>query len=569
MKKKIPSLLPFLFLLMAMQTAKAIAPRIWDITYGVSRYNSDFGRDVAVLSSGNSIVVGDVEGLTPPFYYSNITVSKFNKSGGFVSTYSSDFFAQNQREETIRILVKEPYIYVLGTAIYNNGVDPSDTDIFLIKLDTSLSLQWIRSFNGILTGDQPDDKAVDMGMDAYENIFVTGTTQRDGTGTDILLLKYNASGGLQWIKYNTSSGNASDVPVALKVSPTGYCYIAGTKNHATMGTRLTAMKYASTGVKIWEKYNDVIYSMAYTDEAAAISYDPVTEDVYVTGRGEHSPGDYDWVVAKFDGPTGVKLWSKRYAGLSGYTDDRGVDISYFNQGALYVCGNQFGASGGSNSLNMVLKKLDPSTGNTLWSKTFSGPTNERDLCSSLMVVPSGNIYVMGTSERTGFGMQNYFIVLKYTPSGTVEFRDSLYYTLNGACMYHSTYALKAAYNSTLNRLVVLGRYAECTTGFVSKWVLTCYNPVSLKTGNENFAMAENPHIVTVFPNPVYDYFTIQSDRLLERIIVTDLTGRKIHEAEINAAQVQIESSQWPAGAYTLQLMTEGQKMLTRKIIKNQ
>lgn len=564
MKKSFPLQL-FLFSWLSITLSTNAAPfRKWDFTAGGSRYNLDYSRDVAVLSSGSSIVVGDREGLSAPNYYSDISVVKYDRDGNQTGIYSLDLFAQNQDEETIKVLVKEPYIYVLGTAVFNN-VTSSDKDIFILKLDTSLNYINRNSYNGLSLGASfPNDVAIDMGMDMFQNIYIVGSTQRTASGTDMVWLKYDSGLTLLETKFNTSSGAFTDVPAAMKVSPLGYCYIAATKYDAAKGNRITGMKYAANGVKIWEKYHDVKLTLNLNDEAAAISYDPATEDIYITGRGENSSGDYDWAVVKFDGPTGTRLWYKRFAGLSAYAYDRGVDISYFNSGALYVCGNLYGTSGGSNSVNMILKKLDPLTGSAIWSKTFSGPSNEDDYCSSLLVSPSGTAYVMGTSERIGFGNQNYFIVLKYSSSGTAYFTDSLYYTL-GACSFHSTYALKGAYNTALDQFTVVGRYLACTTSLISKWVVTSYTTSSFRQSDTEALAGDSRDDIMLFPNPASSVFVVQSDEANDAVIVRDISGRIIFESGLPSDRIEINASDWSRGLYSVTIR-RGERYILKKLI---
>jgi hypothetical protein len=71
----------------------------------------------------------------------------------------------------------------------------------------------------------------------------------------------------------------------------------------------------------------------------------------------------------------------------------------------------------------------------------------------------------------------------------------------------------------------------------------------------------------VFPNPVKDILTIRnpSGVSFERVIITDLSGKKIREQTGN--QTLIDVSQLPPGMYLLQIASEGEKSVT-KFIKN-
>jgi hypothetical protein len=556
-------------LLLSAGTLNAVAPRQWGITNGGTHYSTPSDKDAVILPSGNVIAISSIDGVTPPLFLSDIRITKFDANGVEIGTYTKDFWGQNQDDLPKRIILSGSFIYVMGTAHYNNGVS-QDLDIFILKLDTSLAFQGSNFFNGTNGAANADDQGVDMGKDNAGNIYVTGTTVRAASGTDIVMLKYNSSLSPLFTKYNTSAGNAVDVPVALKVGGLGTCYLAATKSSATLGTRISASKWASNLTKIWEAYHDAKAGAAFNDEASGVSFDPATDDIYVTGRGEFTSGDFDWTVARFDGAAGTKLWAKRYAGtLSGITD-KGADISFFNSGALYVCGSLYNLVSGVSATHILTKKLDPATGTTTWSRSFAGPTNENDNAAAILVTPGENIYTIGSSERGMFGTQSYFIALKYNASGTSVWKDSLYFILNGACNNHSTFGLRAVYNSTLQTLIGIGHYDECTTSFRNILVLAKYAPTSfsLKQDGKNPESASGSFDnISVYPNPVNSEFTISNDEEITAVNITDLTGRIVYSSAPAERVINVNSSAWPAGIYTV-IIYCGSVKTYRKIVKN-
>lgn len=240
-------------------------------------------------------------------------IRKIDKSTGAILNESFiDFYGGERTDVAVKVLIAEPYVYVIGTSTFTSS--PFDKDIVVIKTDTSLNTIWTRNINN--TGN-PDDVAVDAGLDIFGNLYVLGNTTRTTTGGDILLRKYNSSGTVLFTKFYTSTGgNYSDAATALAVEPNGVCNITGYYNSGTLGTRLLALKVWSNGAQLWAKYHDVTTGAVRPDEGVSVSSDPVSGDVFVCGRGQNSLGNYDWVVVRFAGSDGTKLWNKKYIGTS-------------------------------------------------------------------------------------------------------------------------------------------------------------------------------------------------------------------------------------------------------------
>jgi alpha-tubulin suppressor-like RCC1 family protein len=80
-----------------------------------------------------------------------------------------------------------------------------------------------------------------------------------------------------------------------------------------------------------------------------------------------------------------------------------------------------------------------------------------------------------------------------------------------------------------------------------------------------FSFQEAANSFKIFPNPVKDVLTIRNEVgvSFKRIIITDLTGKKISEQTGN--QTQVDVSQLPPGMYLMQITSEGKKSVTKFI----
>src|SRR5205085_5575467 len=88
---------------------------------------------------------------------------------------------------------------------------------------------WMQSYNGSGNG---NDVSNAITIDGSNNIYITGYTTGIGNSKNILTLKYNSSGVLQWAaQYN---GSNSDEAYAITLDASNNVYITGysTGNHS-------------------------------------------------------------------------------------------------------------------------------------------------------------------------------------------------------------------------------------------------------------------------------------------------------------------------------------------------
>jgi len=97
-------------------------------------------------------------------------------------------------------------------------------DVFLLKYNSLGVLQW-----NITWGGDNDDIGEAIIVDSSDNIFLGGCTVSFGTkGKDMLLLKYDSFGVLQWNE--TWGGNYLDLCYAMTLDSSGNIYFAGQTN---------------------------------------------------------------------------------------------------------------------------------------------------------------------------------------------------------------------------------------------------------------------------------------------------------------------------------------------------
>ncbi len=501
-------------------------PLLWSQSYqrpgsaGIGTPPLESYTDMKELSSGSIIAVGNAAGLNG-VSYSDAMVRKINAgTGSIISENYIDYYGGTRNDVAVKVLVAEPYIYIIGTAEYS--VSPYDKDIFIIKKDTSLNTIWSYGYNN--TGN-PNDMAVDAGLDMFGNIYVLGNTTRTATGADIVLLKLDPNGTALFTKFYSSTGNYTDMAKGMAVELNGICNITGYYTNATLGSRMLALKVWSNGVQLWVKYHDVTSGAIQPDEGLAVSYDPSSNDMFICGKGTNASGNFDWVVVRFAGSDGTKVWNTKYAG-SNNSNDAGVKVIY-DSGELYTCGYISTSVSGVVSQNIQLRKLKSVNGSAIWTKTYnflngaSGASVEN--VTSMILSPAGNIYLGGTvSLPTPSSYDLYHLVLNYNSAGIQQWAHM-----------QSTSSFSSFQGLDVNALVYSGdENAVYAGGF--KWStmsLISYSTL-LKLGPTfiNAPVAEKSDLITrsivCYPNPAINELHLkQPATAAGTLFLYDLNGK--------------------------------------------
>ena len=293
-------------------------------------------------------------------------------------------------------------VYVCG--VTSGGIDGNSSagnrDTFLVKYNSSGVKQWTRQL-----GNSYYDDAYGVSLDAAGNAYVCGLTyySLDGNtdlgGDDVFLVKYDPSGVKQWTRQTGS--DSTDYAFGLAVDPAGDAYICGTTSGALAGETS-----AGSGDIILIKYNssgDIQWNRQMGTSGAEHAYDVAvgpSGDVYVCGftsgglDGNTNAGSADLFLAKYDS-SGARQWTRQMGTVS---DDSAYGVSVDSSGAAYVCGVTNGGLDGNTSVGGVdffLVKYDPS-GARQWTKQMG--TGSPDNAADVSVDSSGAVYVAGFTE---------------------------------------------------------------------------------------------------------------------------------------------------------------------------
>jgi hypothetical protein len=306
----------------------------WEARYNGPGRSPEAVIAMALDSQGNVIITGQSEGGSG--FSIDIATIKYNSAGveQWVTRYNSP--ANFDDYPNSLVIDSKDNIYIAGQIRVAPG---AYFDYVTIKYNSSGQQQWIKTFNGTGGG---DDKANSIAVDGAGYVFVTGVSNIDKNAaylTDIVTIKYDASGNEVWKSQYDGPGKSSDGAVSVKLDVAGNIYVAGS-SHGGISSQMdfATIKYNSLGVKQWEaRYNA---SGGNTEEVHAMVLD-TNGDIYVTGNSSGVTGR-DYTTVKYNS-LGVQQWIMRYNGTGNAYDDA-LSIAVNSSGSVAITGSSPGST---------------------------------------------------------------------------------------------------------------------------------------------------------------------------------------------------------------------------------
>jgi hypothetical protein len=267
----------------------------------------------------------------------------------------------------------------------NVGGNRGGYDVWVVKFDASGIIQWMKSYGG--TGDDFANRAIQTTDGGY--IFIGYSTSRDGDVSsnlgegDLWVVKIDASGAITWQKTYGGSGDEFAYYGIIQTKEGGYALVGSSASR--------------------------------------------------NGDANGNHGGYDMLVLKLSA-TGTVQWSKNYGGSE---DDYGNLIVENNDGSYTISGDTYSKNGnitgnhGTGTLDTWIARLSTS-GNIIWKKCLGGSDDEFN--ASLITTSDGSILVGDyAGSHDGDVRGNHGVVadggdmwlVKINSGGTIEWTKTL------------------------------------------------------------------------------------------------------------------------------------------------
>jgi hypothetical protein len=270
----------------------------WIRTYNNSdTIADDIGKIIKIDNAGNLYVVGiSYGGISTKF---DAVVIKYNQAGSQIwlnkynnSTYNNDDFIYDA------VLDNSANLCITGftqtSALINK-------DILLVAYDSSGNRQWVQTYNNSTFNG--DDRAYSITADSQNNFIITGKTT--SANRDLITIKYTGAGIFTWAKvYNNSSVNGHDEGICVKadrqnnIYVTGYTFTAASSSNSDIVT----IKYDASGSQKW--FQQFSGASGDNDSPSWLQLDSMN-NVIVTGSSRGNNSELDFITIKYSQSSGI------------------------------------------------------------------------------------------------------------------------------------------------------------------------------------------------------------------------------------------------------------------------
>ena len=255
-----------------------------------------------------------------------------------------------------------------------------------------------------------------------ENLPAAGSSLEataSGTLADGSTVIVNADGTVSAVAQDTVGWLAtlgstiSDSGMGIGVDSSGNVYAAGHSYSSTENSdSMLIVKYNNSGVIQWQRNLGKSGSGEYGESIAVDS----SGNAYVVGYSQSGgSGGNEILIAKYD--TDGNIQWQRTLGGSNYEDGRSIAVD--SSSNVYVVGVTQSTGSGSN--DFIIAKYN-SSGSIQWKRALGGSSS--DFAYGISVDGSGNAYVTGYTTSVGSGSRD-VIIAKYNTSGSIQWRRVL------------------------------------------------------------------------------------------------------------------------------------------------
>jgi hypothetical protein len=327
----------------------AIGDRIWAKTYGGTYWDVAFS--VQQTSGGGYIVAG----YTGSFGVSgnDILLIKMDEYGNvdWAKTYGGTY---NERAFSVQQTSGGGYIVAGYTTSFGAGAD----DIFLIKTDENGNVQWAKTYGGT-----DWDVAFSVQQTSGGGYIVAGYTG-SWPNYDLFLIKTDADGNIQWAK--TYGGTDWDYASSVQQTSDGGYIVAGTTWSFGAGGDILLIKTDADGNVEWAKtYGGTDYDEAFSVQQTSDGGYIVVGETWSFGAGG------DILLIKTDADGNVE-WAKIYRG----TDwDGASSVQQTSDGGYIVAGATWSFSAGAEDIFLIKTDENGDIGSCSIVQDFSPTVN--------------------------------------------------------------------------------------------------------------------------------------------------------------------------------------------------
>jgi hypothetical protein len=290
------------------------------------------------------------------------------------------------------------FIYEVGHIYLGTGVG---FYAFIAKYDALGKCNWSQLYNSTKY-----DKFYGVAID-YSGDICVGGYLKNGSDSDVLIVKYNAENTQLWNCSWDSGFQEHDETYGIVVDASNNIYLAGLLYNSSISNNDgLLLKFNPNGEVVW---NQTWSGIANADRWEDIAIDG--NSLYLVGTTSSiGAGMDDVIVAKYD-LDGELIWNHTWGGDQ---NDRGYGIAVDGAHNIVITGRTW--SSGAGESDAFIAKYS-SAGTFLWAETAGGAFLD---CSYSITVDNRNdIYIAGGTEPydTGMIVDYEGLIIKFDSTG--------------------------------------------------------------------------------------------------------------------------------------------------------
>lgn len=368
---------------------------------GSSPSSSDEAQGIALTSSGDPVAAGFSKNSGES---NNITCFRSDPATCDTAWTNMVLTPANGSDKVYDIVRDAAGDFFLTGRIDSDPSFAADDDLWVAKMNAAGTLVWNVSYG---SGAGLEDRGSYIRVATSGNVYVTGR-RWNGADYDVLTVKYNASGAMQWAEVY-DGGNGGDEPAGLAIDAAENIIVAASSQVAGDTTfNAIVLTYDQAGAQ----QSLGTFDGGDDDQAAALALS-TSGRRHLAVTSDLDPGvaeDLRMQVVTFDAAGNV-LWTAAHNTAG--TDDHADDITVNQQGQVLLTGHTNGGSPTDPDYDATTLLFAPD-GTELWSDTYASPGDSSDIPSRIALTTDG--FVVGGYTTDPANMRD-AMVIKYT--GTI------------------------------------------------------------------------------------------------------------------------------------------------------
>ena len=400
---------------------------LWQRAFDGPKHWHDQSSAIALGPGGVLYVTGNTP--NPDFYAETLLLEYDAATGNLLNTVVHSTGLNAFEYGGSVVTDASGNVYVAGAL----GAD--GTDALVLKYDASGVLQWMRTWDGPAFEPYTLDSAGKVVIDPNGDVVVLIHGVMASNHPDYVVVKYAPDTG-DTIWTSIVGDNGEDAPRDMELDAGGDIYVTGTHGVFQTSKFFTIKLRGTDGALLWQAYD----SLAFTNSAMALALDGAG-GVYVTGSWDPdddvSNSNDNMRTVKRDAATGTLRWAHVYGSNAKFQFDAPSDVVADPAGHVFVGGLTNSPPYVNDMITLV---LDAQTGLETDRHIIPGGPG-LDAESDIMAFDADfNLYNGGTTVNGTTGARNMSLV-KFTTLASPPYQMILSQLVSGS---NATFAVAQA-----------------------------------------------------------------------------------------------------------------------------